>query len=104
MNTTFRVLNTNFRVLNTNFRVLNINFRVLNINFRVLNINFRVPNTNFRVPNTIYGYFSLNDELKNSKCLIISTIRSPFLFLYVLCASTVACGKPLHVVQSSFRQ
>ncbi|WP_334792417.1 hypothetical protein [Nostoc sp.] len=46
----------------------------------------------------------MNDQLRNSKCLIISTMRSPFLFLYVLYASAVACGKPLRVVQSSFRQ
>ncbi|MEH1903591.1 MAG: hypothetical protein V7L04_19825 [Nostoc sp.] len=76
-----------------NFRVPNINFRVPNINFRVLNTNFRVPNTNFRVLNTNYGYFGLNDELRNSKCLIISTVRSPFFFLRVLFALAIACGK-----------
>ncbi|MEH2245740.1 MAG: hypothetical protein V7K85_24330 [Nostoc sp.] len=62
-----------------------------------MNTTFRVLNTNFQVLNTIYGYFSLNDELRNSKCLIISTVRSPLLFLRVLCASAVACGKPLRV-------
>ncbi|MEH2141486.1 hypothetical protein [Nostoc sp.] len=142
-NTNFRVLNTTFRVLNTTFRVLNTNFRVLNINFRVPNINFRVLNSNFRVLNTIFRVsiskdecISLNDQLRNSKRLIISTMRSPFLFLcvvpvasplalaspfgrrgdaartsrgtarahWLLCASAVACGKPLRVVQSSFRQ
>ncbi|WP_298904211.1 hypothetical protein [uncultured Nostoc sp.] len=97
MNTTFRVLNTTFRVPNTNFRVLNTTLRLRNTKIRVINYNYRVPNTNFRVPNTIYGYLSLNDQLRNSKCLIINTMRSPFLFLYILCASAVACGKPLRV-------
>ncbi|MEH2461784.1 hypothetical protein [Nostoc sp.] len=34
----------------------------------------------------------MNDQLRNSKCLIISTMRSPrspFLFLRVLCTSVV---------------
>ncbi|MEH2421895.1 MAG: hypothetical protein V7K48_13530 [Nostoc sp.] len=54
-------------------------------------------NTTFRVSISKGGYISLNDQLRNSKRLIINSMRSPFLFLRVLCASAVACGKPLRV-------
>ncbi|MEH2119807.1 hypothetical protein [Nostoc sp.] len=105
-NTTFRVLNTTFQVPNTNFRVPNTNFRVPNTTFRVPNTNFRVLNTTFRVPNTIFRvsiskdeYISLNDQLRNSKHLIINSMRSPLLFLRVLCASAVRHSSYTHQPQ-----
>ncbi|MEH2302988.1 MAG: hypothetical protein V7K88_29480 [Nostoc sp.] len=112
-------MNSIFRVPNSIFRVLNTIFRVLNSIFRVLNTIFRVLNSIFRVSISKDEYISLNDQLRNSKCLITNSMRSPFLFLYVapvassrgtrathwlLSAWAVAYGKPLHVVQSSFCQ
>ncbi|MEH2302991.1 MAG: hypothetical protein V7K88_29495 [Nostoc sp.] len=38
----------------------------------------------------------MNDQLRNSKRLIISTMRSPFLFLRVLCASAVRHSSYTH--------
>ncbi|MEH2141483.1 hypothetical protein [Nostoc sp.] len=102
----FQVLNINFRVLNTIFQVPNTTFRVPNTIFQVLNTTFRVPNTTFRVLNTIFRvsiskdeHISLNDQLRNSKRLIISTMRSPLLFLRVLCALAVRHSSYTHQPQ-----
>ncbi|WP_298904205.1 hypothetical protein [uncultured Nostoc sp.] len=106
LNTIFQVPNTTFRVPNTNFRVPNTNFRVPNTTFRVPNTIFRVPNTTFGVPNTIFRvsiskdeHISLNDQLRNSKRLITNSMRSPLLFLRVLCASAVRHSSYTHQPQ-----
>ncbi|MEH2400773.1 hypothetical protein [Nostoc sp.] len=106
LNINFRVPNTIFRIPNTIFQVPNTIFQVPNTNFRVPNSNFRVPNTNFRVPNTIFRvsiskdeYISLNDQLRNSKRLITNSMRSPLLFLRVLCASAVRHSSYTHQPQ-----
>ncbi|MEH2010894.1 hypothetical protein [Nostoc sp.] len=106
LNINFRVPNTIFQVPNINFRVPNTIFQVPNTTFRVPNTIFRVPNTNFRVPNTIFRvsiskdeYISLNDQLRNSKRLITNSMRSPLLFLRVLCASAVRHSSYTHQPQ-----
>ncbi|WP_375469746.1 hypothetical protein [uncultured Nostoc sp.] len=96
---TYSNYKSNFQVLNINFRVPNTIFRVPNTIFRIPNINFRVPNTIFRVSISKDEYISLNDQLRNSKRLITNSMRSPLLFLRVLCASAVRHSSYTHQPQ-----
>ncbi|WP_334792421.1 hypothetical protein [Nostoc sp.] len=64
-----------------------------------MNTIFQVVNTIFRVSISKDEYISLNDQLRNSKRLIISSVRSPFLFLRVLCALAVRHSSYTHQPQ-----